>query len=138
MKNLTLILAAGAVGALAVTAAIRAEAGALSGAEGIRVASNDASTLQNVQYGWRGYGGYGPAYGGSYCPCAYGSTSYPSAYGSTSYPYAYGSTSYPYAYGPVPDIHEQLGDGSIRRAGVGGYSDAAFGFGPTGSISDGR
>jgi hypothetical protein len=108
MKSLTLILAAGVVGAFAVSAATRAEAGAFSGAEGIRIASNDVSTIQNVQYDRR--------------------------YGRPGYPYGYG-----YAPGyHGPDIHEQLGDGSIRRAGVGGYSDAAFGFSPTGSISDGR
>jgi hypothetical protein len=107
MKKLTLMLAAGAVGALAVSAATRTEAGTLSGAEGIRIAMDDVSAIQNVQYGRRVYGRavYGPGYG---------------------------------SYGYAPDIHEQLGDGSIRRAGVGGYSDAAFGFGPTGSISDGR
>ncbi len=106
MKNLTLMLAAGAVGALAVFAATRTEAGVISGAEGVRIASDDVSATQNVQYGRRVYGGavYGPGYG---------------------------------SYGYGPSIHEQLGDGSIQRAGV-GYSDAAFGFGPTGSISDGR
>jgi hypothetical protein len=106
MKNLTLMLAAGAVGALAVSAATRIEAGALSSAEGIRIASDDLSAIQNVQYGRRVYDRavYAPGYG---------------------------------SYGYGPSIHEQLGDGSIQRAGV-GYSDAAFGFGPTGSISDGR
>ena len=55
MKNLTLMLAAGAVGALAVSAATRTEAGAISGAEGIRIASDDVSAIQNVLYGRRVY-----------------------------------------------------------------------------------
>ena len=151
MQKLTLILAAGAVGALAVSAVTRTEASVLSGAEGIRIAIDDVSAIQNVLYGRRVYrrAAYGPV-----APVrravAYGTAATvagAAAYGyRSSYPYAYGSTSYPQAYGYAPgyqsygpSIHEQLGDGSIQRAGVGGgYSDAAFGFSPTGSISDGR
>jgi hypothetical protein len=108
MHKLTLMLAVGAVGVLAVLAASRTEAaGPGADANSLRIASDDVSAIQKVQYGWRG----GPAYG--YVP----------------------------AYG-IPDYnsHPHLGDG----AGIGiqrnhtGYSDSAFGFSPTGSISDGR
>ena len=152
MRKLTLLLTAGAVGALVVSVATRTEAGALSGAEGIRIASNDVSAIQNVLYGRRVY--RRAAYGGALYRApvrravAYGAaaTAATAAYGYApgygSYGYAPGGNSYGYApgygsYGYGPSIHEQLGDGSIQRAG-GGYSDAAFGFGPTGSISDGR
>jgi hypothetical protein len=153
MKKLTLMLAAGAVGALAVSAATRTQAGALSGAEGIRIAIDDVSAIQNVRYGRRVYRAayVRPVYRAPIrravavgTAATVAAAAYPYAYGS-SYPYAYGSTSYPYSYRYAPgyssygsaNIHEQLGDGSIQRAG-GGYSDAAFGFGPTGSIADGR
>jgi hypothetical protein len=48
MHKLTLLLAAGAVGALAVSVASRAEAGALAGAEGLRIAIDDVSNIQKV------------------------------------------------------------------------------------------
>lgn len=139
MHKLTLIFAAGAVGAVAVSAATRTEAGALSGAQGVHIAIDDVSAIQNVLYGRRVYrrAAYGPVYRAPVRRAvAYGAAA------TAAYGYAPGYRSYGYApgyssYGYGPSIHEQLGDGSIQRAGV-GYSDAAFGFGPTGSISDGR
>jgi hypothetical protein len=159
MKNLTLMLAAGAVGALAVSAATRTEAGALSGAEGNRIAIDDVSAIESVRYGrvYRGGVGVGRvyrapvrravAYGAAATGAAYSSYnpySYGYSRGYSSYGYAPGYSSYGYgpgysSYGYAPDINSHLGDGvgiGIQRAG--GYSDSAFGFGPTGSISDGR
>ena len=77
MHKVTLLLAAGAIGALAVSVASRAEAGALGGAEGIRIAIDDVSPVANVHWrrhgygwrrhhyaGWRGYGWRRPYYAG--------------------------------------------------------------------------
>jgi hypothetical protein len=115
MHKLTPMLAAGAVGALIVSAATRTEAaGAATASAGLRVAGDDMSAIQNVQYR-RGYG-YAPGY---------------RAYG---YPPGHPGYGYP------ADLNSTLGDGpdiGIQRAN-GGFSDAAFGFSPTGSISDGR
>jgi hypothetical protein len=141
MKNLTLMLAAGAVGALAVSAATRTEAGALSGAEGIRIAIDDVSAIESVRYGrvYRGGVGVGRVYRAPVRRAvAYGAAATGAAYSSYN-PYAYGYAPGYSSYGYAPDINSHLGDGvgiGIQRAG--GYSDSAFGFGPTGSISDGR
>jgi hypothetical protein len=54
MQRLTLLLAAGAVGALAVAVSPRAEAHALAGAESIRIAIDEVSPIANVH--WRGHG----------------------------------------------------------------------------------
>ncbi len=54
MHKLTLTLVAGAVGALAVSATTRSEAGALAGAEGLLPAIDDVSPVLNVH--WRRYG----------------------------------------------------------------------------------
>jgi hypothetical protein len=55
MHKLTLMLAAGAVGAVAVSVASRADAGALGGADGLRIAIDDVSThaMPVHYYGWR-------------------------------------------------------------------------------------
>ena len=115
MRKLTLMLAVGVVGAVFISAPTRSQAaGATTGANGLRVASDDASAIQHVQYR-RGYG-YAPGYRG------YG---YPPGHPGYGYP---------------ADLNSTLGDGpgiGIQRSN-GGFSDAAFGFSPTGSISDGR
>ena len=77
MHKLTLTLVAGAVGALAVSATTRSEAGALAGAEGVLPAIDDVSPVVNVHWrrygygwrrpyyaGWRGYGWRRPYYAG--------------------------------------------------------------------------
>ena len=77
MHKLTLMLVAGAVGALAVSATTRSEAGALAGAEGVLPAIDDVSPVVNVHWrrygygwrrpyyaGWRGYGWRRPYYAG--------------------------------------------------------------------------
>jgi hypothetical protein len=101
MHKLTLMLMVGAAAAFSVFAATRTEAaGASVGAvDSLRVAGDDVSAIQNVQYR-RGYG-YAPGYRG------YG---YPPGHPGYGYP---------------ADLNSTLGDGP-------------FGFGPTGSISDGR
>jgi hypothetical protein len=108
MHKLTLTLVAGAVGALAGSAATRTEAGLLSGAEGIRIASEDVSAIQNVLYGRRVYrraavyrAPVRRAVAIGTAATVAGAAAYPYAYGS-SYPYAYGYSSYPYSYGYAP------------------------------------
>jgi hypothetical protein len=120
-----MLLTAGAACALTVSIATRADAAALGGAEGIRIALEDMSAVETVAYRravvYRAPVRRAVAVGTAANIAAVHPFFRPS-----------------YAYGYAPGWGVGYG-GWVPRAGYGGgYSDRAFGFGPTGSITTNR